>query len=71
VPALAAADKAQDWSENLSGVCGEEIEAFHTWLTRQGHPSNVVEFFAQRDMRRGWPASDPDARFINPLREPS
>ena len=61
VPALAAADITQDWSEDLSGVCGEEVEAFYAWLTRQGRPSNVVDFFAERDKRRGSPAFDPDA----------
>ena len=61
VPALAAADITQDWSEDLSGICGEEVEAFYAWLTRQGRPSNVVDFFAERDKRRGSPASDPDA----------
>lgn len=58
---LAAADIAQDWSEDLSGVCDEEIEAFYAWLTRQGRPSNVVDFLAERDKRRGTPADDPDA----------
>ena len=58
---LAAADIAQDWSEDLSRVCDEEIEAFYAWLTRQGRPSNVIDFFAERDKRRGSPASDPDA----------
>jgi hypothetical protein len=58
---LAAADIAQDWSEDLSGVCDEEIEAFYAWLTRQGRPSNVVDFLAEREKRRGSPASDPDA----------
>ncbi|MDE2448592.1 MAG: hypothetical protein KGO22_06445 [Gammaproteobacteria bacterium] len=46
---LAAADIAQDWSEDLAGVCDEEIEAFYAWLTRQGRPSNVVDFLAERD----------------------
>lgn len=53
---LAAADIAQDWSEDLSRVCDEEIEAFYAWLTRQGRPSNVIDFFAERDKRRGSPA---------------
>lgn len=60
VPELAAADITQDWSEDLSAVSGEEIEAFYAWLTRQGRPSNVVDFLAERDRRRGSPASDPD-----------
>jgi len=58
---LAAADIAQDWSEDLAGVCEGEIEAFYAWLTRQGRPSNVVDFLAERDKRRGSPASDPEA----------
>ena len=61
VPELAAADITQDWSEALSGVCGEEIEAFYAWLTRQGRPSNVVDFIAERDRRRGTPTDNPDA----------
>ena len=61
VPELAAADITQDWSEDLSGVCGEEVEAFYAWLTQQGRPSNVVDFLAERDKRRGSPPSDPDA----------
>lgn len=61
VPELAAADIAQDWSEALSGVCGAEMEALYAWLIRQGHPSNVVDFFAERDKRRVPPTGDPDA----------
>ena len=61
VPELAAADITQDWSEDLSGVSGEEIEAFYAWLTRQGRPSNVLDFLAERDKRRGSPPSDSDA----------
>jgi hypothetical protein len=57
---LAAADITQDWSEAVSGVSGEEIEAFYTWLARQDRPSNVVDFFAERDRRRGTPTDDPD-----------
>ena len=53
LPELAAADVTRDWSEAVSGVCGEETEAFYDWLTRQGRPSNVVDFFAERDKRRG------------------
>jgi hypothetical protein len=53
LPELAAADITQDWSEALSAVSGEETEAFYVWLTRQGRPSNVVDFLAERDRRRG------------------
>jgi hypothetical protein len=58
LPELAAADITQDWSEAVSGVSGEETEAFYAWLTRQGRPSNVVDFFAERDKRRGTPSGD-------------
>jgi len=61
LPELAAADITRDWNEDLSGVCGEETEAFYAWLARQGRPSNVVDFFAERDKRRGTPTGDPDA----------
>ncbi|HXG98487.1 MAG TPA: hypothetical protein VNJ06_15390 [Gemmatimonadales bacterium] len=61
LPELAAADITQDWSEAVSGVCGEETEGFYAWLTRQGRPSNVVDFFAERDKRRGTPSEDPGA----------
>jgi hypothetical protein len=61
VPALAAADITSDWSEDLSGVSGEETQAFYAWLKRQGRPSNVVDFFAERDKRRGASTDDPDA----------
>ena len=61
LPELAAADITQDWNEALSGVSGEETEAFYAWLARQGRPSNVVDFFAERDKRRGTPTDDPDA----------
>jgi hypothetical protein len=60
LPELAAADIAQDWSAALSAVCDEEVEAFHAWLARQVRPSNVVDFLAERDKRRGSPSSDPD-----------
>jgi hypothetical protein len=61
VPALAAADITQDWSEALSGICGEETEAFYAWLTRQRRPSNVVDFLARRDRCRGTRTKDPDS----------
>ena len=57
---LAAADITRDWSEALSGVSRDEIAAFHAWLTRQGRPSNVVDFFAERDKRRGVRTEEPD-----------
>jgi len=61
LPELAAADITQDWNEALSGVSGEETEAFYVWLTRQVRPSNVVDFFAELDKRRGTPNDDRDA----------
>ena len=61
LPELAAADITLDWNEALSGVSGEETEAFYAWLARQGRPSNVVDFFAERDKRRGTPTDDPEA----------
>ncbi len=61
LPELAAADITQDWNEALSGVSGEETEAFYAWLARQGRPSNVVDFFAERDKRRGSTTANPDA----------
>jgi hypothetical protein len=61
LPELAAADITQDWTEAVSGVSGEETEAFYAWLTRQGRPSNVVDFIAERDRRRGTLSDDPGA----------
>lgn len=61
LPALAAADITQDWSAALSAVCDEEVDAFHDWLARQGRPSNVVDFLAEREKRRGSPPSDSGA----------
>ena len=46
----------------MSGVSGEESDAFYAWLTGQGRPSNVVDFLAERAKRRGTPTTnDPDA----------
>jgi len=61
LPELAAADITQDWSEALSGISNENTEAFYAWLTRQGRPSNVVDFLAERDKRRGTPNEDSDS----------
>jgi len=58
-PALWIADVTQDWSEALSGIYEEGVEAFTVWLRRQTHPTNVVNFFAERDKRRGKPDDDP------------
>lgn len=61
LPELATADITQDWCDAVSGICGEEAKAFYAWLTRQGRQSNIVDFFAERDKRRGRPSDDPDA----------
>lgn len=52
-PALAVADITQDWSDALSDISEEGTEAFYAWLTRQVRPTNVVDFFAERDRLRG------------------
>jgi hypothetical protein len=59
-PALTIADITQDWSEALSGIYEEGVEAFITWLGRQTRPANVVDFFAERDKRRGKSRERPD-----------
>lgn len=61
LPELAIADITTDWTEALSGISEEGIEAFYAWLAEQRHPTNVVDFFAERDKRRGKPRDDPDA----------
>jgi hypothetical protein len=58
-PALTIADVTQDWSEALSGIYEEGVEEFSAWLRRQTHPTNIVNFFAERDKRRGKPDDDP------------
>ena len=52
-PELTIADITQDWAEDLSGISDAGAQAFYDWLTRQGRPANVVDFFAERDKRRG------------------
>jgi hypothetical protein len=52
-PELMIADITQDWSEALLGISDAGAKAFYEWLTRQGRPTNVVDFFAERDKRRG------------------
>jgi hypothetical protein len=59
-PELAIADITQDWTEALSGISDAGAKAFYDWLTRQGRPTNVVDFLAERDKRRGAPPHDPD-----------
>lgn len=49
------ADITNDWAEALSSVSDEGIEAFYAWLASQPRPANVVDFFAERDNRRGKP----------------
>ena len=60
-PELTIADITQDWAEALSGISDAGAKAFYDWLTRQGRPTNVVDFFAERDKRRGTTPHDPDA----------
>jgi hypothetical protein len=60
-PELAIADITQDWTEALSGISDAGAQAFYKWLSRQGGPTNVVDFFAERDKRRGTTPQDPDA----------
>jgi hypothetical protein len=55
------ADITQDWTEDLSGISDAGAQAFYDWLTRQGRPTNVVDFFAERDKRRGKTPPDSDA----------
>jgi hypothetical protein len=59
-PGLAVADVTRDWNEALSGVYEEGLDAFITWLSRQTRSANVVNFFAERDKRRGKPSKEPD-----------
>jgi hypothetical protein len=58
---LTIADITQDWTEALSGISDAGVKAFYDWLTRQGRPTNVVDFFAERDKRRGKSPHDRDA----------
>jgi hypothetical protein len=44
----------------LSGISDAGAKAFYDWLTRQGCPTNVVDFLAERDKRRGTTPYDPD-----------
>ena len=59
-PELAIADITQDWTEALLGISEAGANAFYDWLSRQGRPTNVVDFFAERDKRRGKPLLEPD-----------
>jgi hypothetical protein len=47
--ALMVADITQDWSEALASISDAGAAAFYDWLSRQGHPANVVDFLAERD----------------------
>jgi hypothetical protein len=60
-PELMIADITQDWADALSGISDAGTNAFYDWLSRQAHPTNVVDFFAERAKRRGIPPRDPDA----------
>ena len=59
-PQLAIADITQDWTDALLGISEAEANAFYDWLSRQGRPTNVVDFFAERDKRRGSHPREPD-----------
>lgn len=59
-PGLAIADITGDWSEALSGIYEDGVEGFINWLGRQRRPANVVDFFAERDKRRGKSRGQPD-----------
>ncbi len=58
-PGLAIADITQDWNEALSGIYEEGVEGFITWLGQQTRPTNVVDFFAEREKRRGKSREEP------------
>ena len=58
--ALMVADIAGDWAEVLAGISEEGVEAFHAWLAVQQRPTNVVDFFAEREKRRGRSPHEPD-----------
>jgi hypothetical protein len=57
---LMVADVTGDWAEALEGVSEGGVEAFYAWLALQQRPTNVVDFFAERDKRRGQLPHDPD-----------
>jgi len=50
---LTIADITQDWKDELSRIHQEGVEAFINWLRRQTHTTHAVNFFAERDRRRG------------------
>jgi len=56
--ALMVADVTGDWAEMLSGISDEGADAFYEWVGGQGRPANVIDFFAERDKRRGKPPQD-------------
>jgi hypothetical protein len=57
---LAIADITQDWNEALSGIYEDGVEGFISWLGRQTRPTNVVDFFSEREKRRGKSREQPD-----------
>ena len=57
---LMVADITQDWTAALESIADAGVEAFYHWLTQQGRPTNVVDFLAERDKRRGKPHPEPD-----------
>jgi len=59
--ALMVADVTGDWAEVLADISEDGVEAFHAWLAVQQRPTNVVDFFAEREKRRGKQADDPES----------
>lgn len=57
---LMVADITQDWAETLDAISEEGATAFYDWLARRKRPANVVDFFAEREKRRGAAPRDPD-----------
>ena len=57
---LMVADITQDWAQALVSISDTGVNAFYNWLTRQGRPTNVVDFLAERDKRRGKSPQDGD-----------
>lgn len=60
-PELTIADITQDWAEALSCISDEGAKEFYDWLSQQGRPTNVVDFFAERDKRLEKTPRDPGA----------
>lgn len=57
-PELMVADLTRDWAADLQEVAEVDTEEFYSWLARQNHPANVVDFFAERDDGQGLEPDD-------------